>query len=96
MMDYHLAIDNVVVFDRVSGMETVSDDIVRIIPTQEGIEIYSSTGVDMIEIFSVDGKLLHRFDAGGVEIIKAAIDHKGMAIVKVTAPSGSKTLKVML
>ncbi len=96
MMDYHLAIDNVVVFDRVSGMETVSDDIVRIIPTQEGIEIYSSTGVDMIEIFSVDGKLLHRFDAGGVEIIKAAIEHKGMAIVKVTAPSGSKTLKVML
>lgn len=96
MLDYHLAIDNVRVSDTKSGVADTPADAIKVTSTQGGIFVQAADGVDNVEVYTAEGRIIRSVNAGGSASMAIPVDTDGMVIVKVTTPSGSRTVKVMM
>lgn len=96
VMDYHLAIDNVKVSDKTSGIVEKSADSIACRPTAGGIEILSPEGIENVSIYSTDGRLLSSVDGGNLQRVSIPISDHGVFIVSIRTVSSTHTLKTAL
>lgn len=94
MFDYHLAIDNVRVADKESSVNIAECEMIKVMPTSDGIDIYAPDGFFSAEVFSADGSLLGSTGAADAGLTKIALDRTGVLIVNISAPSGTRVVKV--
>lgn len=96
VMDLHLAIDNVKVANTDSGVADTLADTIKVSTAQGAIFVQAADGVDNVEVYTAEGRLISSVNAGGSASMAIPVDTDGMVIVKVTTPSGSRTVKVMM
>ncbi len=94
MFDYHLAIDNVRVADKESSVNVTECEMIKVMPTSEGLDIYTLEGICHAEVFSADGRLVATIGESGIGLTKIALDCTGVLIVNISATSGSRVVKV--
>lgn len=94
MFDYHLAIDNVRVADKESSVNIAERQMIKVMPASDGIDIYAPDGFFRAEVFSADGSLLRSIGASDAGLTKIELDCTGVLIVNISAPSGSRVVKM--
>lgn len=95
MFDYHLAIDNVKVCDKTSGVAMLGDNTTSIRRTAGGIELNSEEGIYGVEIYSADGRLLKSVECSGDSAATVPYSGKGLCIVRVRTASSHQSVKLM-
>lgn len=94
MLDYHLAIDNVVISDKNSGVDSAVADSVRVVPSDGGVSVFSAEGIDSIVVYAADGRLLGSENVSGGTQAFVSLDDCGVMIVRVATSAGVHTFKV--
>lgn len=95
MFDYHLAIDNVKVCDKTSGVAMLSNNMTSARRTSGGIELKSQDGIYGVEIYSADGKLLKSVECCGDCATTVSYSGEGLCIVRVRTASSHQSIKLM-
>lgn len=96
VMDYHLAIDNVKISDKTSGVAEKSADRIICRPTSDGIEVLSSEGIASVSIYSIDGSPVASVDGGNLQRVNLPLSDRGIFIVSIRTISSTHTLKTAL
>lgn len=95
MFDRHLAIDNVMLYDAVAGVENVNPDDLTISPTADGITMTATDGIATVEVYAVDGRLLNSVQGNGAHEVNITLDNSSLCIVKVTTASAVRSFKLV-
>lgn len=93
--DYHLAIDNVEVYDETSGVAMLSDNSASVRRIAGGIEVKALEAIYGVEIYSADGKLLNSVSCSGDNSATVSCCESGLCIVRVRTASNTLSVKLM-
>ena len=95
MLDYYLAIDNVLLTDGSSAVRNIqASDGISIHATSNGIEAEAAEGLKNISIYSTDGRLVKEVSGAGSQRITIPFNLQGIYMVRATTESGNRTVKI--
>lgn len=94
VLDRHLAIDNVMLYDASAGTENVNTDSFTLRPTADGITVSATEGIATVEVYAVDGRLLNSVQGNGATELSVTIDNSSLCIVKITTASTTRSFKL--
>lgn len=95
MMDLHLAVDNVLVTDKTSGIAGVADGSLKVEAGVSGFDVTASEGISRVEVYSVDGRMIASHDAGGQMQTSVGCEVSGLCIVRVYTATTARTVKII-
>ena len=94
MLDYHLAIDNVLITDGTSGVDGIGFDDIKVLRNADAIEITAPEGICNVEVYSADGRLMKSSDTLGETYISIPAPDENLLIVRVHTASAIHSYKL--